>query len=151
MADYTPQTLPGTDPLTMEGDLAARMVAGIDAYLTRAIETSKAQRAQRWNRDCASHERYIESIEPNRQRFARMIGLVDPRESVEMHEVAPIPGSGDMETRSPYAIGDGYAVYAVRWSVLKGVEAEGLLLLPDEEPMADIIAAPGSDESAGGP
>ena len=145
MADSSPQTLPGTDLLTEQGDLAAQMVAGIDAYLTQAIEASAAQRVRHWNRNCSSHERYIESIEPNRQRFARMIGLVDPREPIEMHEVVSIPPGGNGVTRSPYATGDGYTVFAVRWGVLQDVEAEGLLLLPDEEPMADIVAVPDCD------
>jgi len=34
----------------------------------------------------------------------------------------------------------GYKVYEVRWNVLKGVDGEGLLLVPDQHPIADMIA-----------
>src|SRR5262249_10091596 len=36
--------LPGTQPLTMEGDLAAQMVTGIDKYLTRETAASVEKR-----------------------------------------------------------------------------------------------------------
>ena len=38
-------TLPGTQPLTMTGDLSAQMVAGIDAFLSREIEQSAGEGA----------------------------------------------------------------------------------------------------------
>src|SRR5437762_4706927 len=38
-----------------------------------------------------------------------------------------------------------YKVYAVRWSVLPGVNGEGLLLEPSEKPKACAIAIPDAD------
>src|SRR3989442_4579064 len=120
------QPLPGTQPLTMPGDLAAQMVAGIDQFLSRETAASVARRAAHWKRDLSSHESYVNSVEPNRQRFLRIIGAVDPRETVEMQPIASLsqhPRSGE---------GAGYKIIAVRWNVLKGVEAEGLLLQPNQ-------------------
>ena len=140
----TPRVLQGTQPLTLEGDLAAQMVAGIDAWLGKAVDASVTQRDRRWKRDVTSHDRYVASIEPNRARFRTIIGATDVREEVVLHEIAPIAPSGN-RVPAQYAKGDGYTVHAVRWNVLTGMVAEGLLLVPDGPPVADIIALPDCD------
>ena len=71
--------LPGTERLTMEGDIAAQMVAGIDKFLLREIELSVDRRNQFWRRDFSSPEAYNKSIEPNRQRLTKILGVVDER------------------------------------------------------------------------
>ncbi len=44
--------------------------------------------------------------------------------------------------------GDDYFVYAVRWEVLPGVDAEGLLLTPRLKfPLADVIVVPDADQT----
>src|SRR5216684_4779790 len=68
--------LPGTAPLTAQGDLAARMVDDINAYLLRATTESVAKRA------------------PNRERLKKIIGAVDPRPpgvSVELDATTSTP------------------------------------------------------------
>src|SRR5437867_10961235 len=72
-------TLPGTQPLTLQGDLSSRMVDGIDKFLLRELERSVAQRSELWHRDFSSREAYETSIAPNRERFRKFIGTVDPR------------------------------------------------------------------------
>jgi dienelactone hydrolase len=135
-----PQPLPGTAPLEIEGDLAAQMVAGLDRFVTRETAASLERRARHWRRDFSSPEAYAKSIEPNRERFRRIIGAVDPR----------VPG-GELElvgTESRPALigkGRGYRIFAVRWPVLAGVDAEGLLLQPDGEPRFDVVALPDCD------
>ena len=73
--------LPNTKPLTMEGDLAAQMVAGIDRYLIRETGAVAQRRSQFWNRDLSSHENYTQSIAPNRERLQKILGLADERET----------------------------------------------------------------------
>ena len=46
--DVTP--LPGTKPLTTQGDLSAQMVEGIDRFLLQEIGKSVADRTQYWRR-----------------------------------------------------------------------------------------------------
>src|SRR6266545_951429 len=75
----TTEVLPGTQPLTWDGDLSARMVAGIDKFLMNEIERSVGERAKRWQRDFSSREAYEKSIQPNRERFRKCIGAVDLR------------------------------------------------------------------------
>ena len=70
-------TLPGTAPLTLQGDLAAQMVDSINEYLVRESATTPAARSRFWRRDFSNAEAYSRSIEPNRQHLARMLGAVD--------------------------------------------------------------------------
>jgi len=41
--------LPGAKPLTEQGDLAAKMVQGIDAYLMRELEKAAKGGADKWH------------------------------------------------------------------------------------------------------
>ncbi len=136
------QSLPNTSPLTLQGDLAAQMVAGIDTFLMRETQYKAAQRERHWKRDFSSAAAYLLSVEPNRQRLRKITGVVDAREtsSIEI-EAGEIPVSSSPRIGK----GTGYSIYAVRWNVLQGVQAEGLLLLPDKTPVADIVALPDCD------
>ena len=132
--------LPGTEPLDVDTDFADQMVAGINRYLRRALKASVNRRSRHWHRDYASHARYERSVEKNRNRFRQIIGVVDERETADLRCVA------DVSTPDLYpGEGPGYKIHAVRWQVLKGVEGEGLLLIPEERPKADIIAVPDCD------
>ena len=71
--------LQGTEPLAAQGDIPAQMRAGIDRFVTRETERSVDDRAKLWSRDFNSREAYEQSIAPNRERFRRMIGAIDPR------------------------------------------------------------------------
>lgn len=133
------QSLPGTQQLTETGDLAAKMVSGIDAYLAKETDRVVAGRATHWKRDLSSPEAYVRSVEPNRQRLRKMIGLADAREPADMRVDAPVGG------QSWIAESPTYRVYAVRWSVLKGVDGEGLLLEPKRPPVGTVVALPDCD------
>lgn len=118
-----PQPLPGTRPLTGQGDLAIEMVEGIHRYLDRATAAAAAKRPA-----------------PDRERFRKIIGLADRRLPAK-------PPSYDAGVGRPslVATGPGYRVHAVRWAVLPGVEAEGLLLEPAGSPAARVVALPDAD------
>ena len=134
------ENLSDTNQLTMEGDIAAQMVEGIDRFVMREIEASVEARDELWNRDYSSPEAYAESVAPNRANFLRIIGAVDQRKPVAAMEYMSTTDSPAM-----VAQGDGYSVYAVRWPVFEGVYGEGLWLEPDEEPTAQIVALPDAD------
>ena len=136
-ADARP--LPGTAPLTLQGDLAAQMVAGIDRFLARQLEAVVGRRPGRWQRDFASPEAYEASVAAKRERLCKIIGLVDQREDVEMHLLAT--------HRQPALVAErpGYRVERVRWNVFRGVEGEGLLLQPSGPAVANIVALPDCD------
>lgn len=146
---HAADSLPGTEPLTMTGDLAAQMVSGIDRYLDRVIAESPAVRRSHWHFDKSSSKEafmksWLANAETNRASLRELLGVVDQREPVTMRFVAPV-GTNFTTNPGEIARGPGYKVYAVAWNVFRGVGGEGLLLVPDGEPKADIIAVPDCD------
>ncbi|MCA9116241.1 MAG: hypothetical protein KDA79_14245, partial [Planctomycetaceae bacterium] len=132
--------LEGTQPLQLEEPLDEFMVRGIDEYALRKLHQARAGQEQYWKRDTSSVEAYLKSIEPNRKRFREITGAVDQR----------TPGRGiellATTTRdSLVGQGDSYSIHTVRWQVLEGVTAEGLLLQPAGEAVARVVAIPDAD------
>ncbi len=139
-ADDAP--LPGTAPLTIQGDIAARIVDGADAFLLRKSRESVAKRAAFWHRDYSSHEKYVASIAPNRARFAEIIGVRDPRVPFEAPEFV-----ATVDQPALIGKGQGFEVFAVRWPAFGDVYGEGLLLVPTgRKPIADVVAIPDADQ-----
>jgi dienelactone hydrolase len=134
--------LPGTQRLTMEGDIAAKMVAGIDKFLLREIDLSVERREKHWKRDFSSPEAYNKSIEPNRQRLKKILGVVDDRVPFDVPELV-----GTTEHSALVGRGESYEIFAVRWPAVRQVHGEGLLLIPKGEKVADIIAIPDADQT----
>ena len=133
-------TLPGTKQLTMEGDLAAQMVASLDEYVAQEVSNSVESRQQLWNRDYRSHEAYTASIAPNRERFRQYIGCVDERVPIDaLHYIATTAQTAEIAKAADYTVS------VVRWQVFDGVDGEGLLLEPADEPVAQVIALPDAD------
>src|SRR5690348_16967951 len=126
----TADRLPQTEPLTWEGDLSARMLDGMHRFIDRKIDESIQLRPRHWQRDPSSPEAYEKSIEPNRRRFARQIGVVDERLPPAMERF------GDDDNPALISKGSSYNVYQVRWPVVDGVWGEGLLLEPNDRPNA---------------
>ncbi len=136
------EILPGTQPLTLQGDLSAQMVAGIDRFLTRETAQSIGERQQYWHRDFSSAEAYDKSVEANRERLRKMIGAVDARLPVVALEFV-----GDTASPAKVAETEFFTVQAVRWPVFEGVFAEGLWLEPKGEPAACVVAIPDADQT----
>jgi len=137
------EPLTGTQPLTMEGDLAEQMVAGIDRFLLAETAASVAARPRHWHRDVTTVEKYNGSVAANRTRLAKITGAFDPREKLTALEL--------VETTAQPALigrGAGYEIFSVRWPVLRGVHGEGLMLVPQGRPtLATVIALPDADVS----
>ncbi len=130
--------LAGTDPLTIPGDLASNLVAGVDRFLLRQIEESVAKRAAFWKRDFASPEAYQRSVETNRQRLAHITGARDARVSPPRLELIATPDGPALQGQS-----DAFEIHAVRWPAFGDVHGEGLLLTPrGRVPVARVIAIP---------
>src|SRR5213079_286658 len=108
-----------------EGDIAAQMVAGIDKFLLREIDLSVERREKYWKRDFSSPEAYNKSIEPNRQRLKKILGVVDERVPFDALEMVATTDNGALIGKAKY-----YDIYAVRWPVIRNVHGEGLLLVP---------------------
>jgi dienelactone hydrolase len=138
------EPLPDTKPLTVEGDLAAQMVAGIDKYLMRELAAAPQRRKADWRWDYSAQTSLSVADNAYRKRLRAILGVVDERvPNVRVEYVATT------DRPSMIAETSKYAVHAVRWPVLPGVDAEGLLLEPKlndkQKPAALIVAVPDAD------
>jgi dienelactone hydrolase len=134
------QNLPGTELLTTKDDMAKIMVAGIDRYLERQLAKSSKVRDGRWQADASSPAAYEASLKPRREKLARTLGVVDRRLAPELEFVATSSRPAlVVETEQ-------FKVYSVRWTVLSGMSAEGLLLEPKGKPKASVIVIPDADQ-----
>lgn len=134
--------LPGTHPLKMSGEIDVKLIDGANRFLLREIEQSIEQRQRFWNRDRSDADAYNKSIEGNRLRLEKIIGIRDSR--------VPLNGLQLITTTdrpSLVAEGQTYEVHAVRWPVVGDLTAEGLLLRPKNRlPIANIVAIPGAEQ-----
>src|SRR5438270_11138903 len=73
------EPLPNTQPLEEKGDLAAKMVEGIGKYLDREAAASIEKRKPFWKPDFSSPEAFAKSVQPNRERLKKILGVVDER------------------------------------------------------------------------
>lgn len=139
---------PGTQALTGTNDLAAEMVGGLDRYLDRYAAQLRQDRSRWWSLNPTSPGTWLESLrkaaETNRERLRGLLGVRDVRDPVTMRFVAPV-GTNLLAHPGEIAHGLGYRVFAVEWVVFRGVTGEGLLLVPDGEAKADVIAVPDCD------
>jgi len=136
------EQLPNTELLEMQGDIARQLVEGVDAFLLQNLEQAAQNRHRSWHRDLASPVRYNESIRANREQLAKVIGLKDARPAqTTMEIVESVHSSGQVGQ------GANYKIYAVRWRAFRNVYGEGLLLVPESPPVADVIVLPDADHT----
>jgi dienelactone hydrolase len=129
------QALPGTALWDDRDDPSAAMVAGIGRFLDREIAASVGRRPEAWKGDLATPGPEADPVAPVRERFVKIIGAVGERvRPVEMAYVATTDSPAKVAETSTLA------VFAVRWGVYPGVEAEGLLLEPKGPPRGNVVA-----------
>jgi dienelactone hydrolase len=128
--------LPNTKPLTEDGDLAAKMVAGMHKYLDRELAAAPMNRESMWKVDKTEPEKYAAAVLPHREAFKKMLGLVEKRSPAHLEYIS--------SPSEPAAIAEceAFTVYEVRWNVLPGVDGEGLLLEPKTKAFANVVAVP---------
>ncbi len=136
------QQLPDTKPLTMEGDLAAQMVEGIDRFLMAQTNASLQSRPALWNRDLSSPDAYEKSIAPHRASLAKILGVVDVREKFDSPELVATVDQPALVARA-----GNVEIFAVRWPVFGPIHGEGLMLVPRGTVRADAIAVPDADQT----
>ncbi|MGB0072765.1 MAG: dienelactone hydrolase family protein, partial [Terracidiphilus sp.] len=139
--------LPGTSPLTAQGDLAMQMVDGIHRHLLAQTAQQATERPRLWNRDFSSAANYEQSVAANRERFRRIIGTIDERAAARAPEIEVAFAS-----QTEIAQSARYTIYAIQWRVFGpvtsdsgGMTAMGLLLQPKDPPLARVVAIPDAD------
>ncbi|MFM8174767.1 MAG: dienelactone hydrolase family protein [Pirellulaceae bacterium] len=144
-AQAPPAVLPQTAPLTMQGDIASELVAGVDRFLLRELDASLEKRKRTWPRpeagssDLASWKK---AIEPLREKLRYRIGLADqPIADPELILQSPLQDSQQK------ALSSTARMHWVRWPIYPGVDAEGLLWLPTNAPTFLVVLVPDASQS----
>lgn len=136
-ADDAPPTFPGTAPWTGEQPLDEVMLAGLQRYCRRELAAAPERRTQQWPPAVESPE--VRSA--RQERLRTLIGAVDPRitagdTTTHRWEMLTPLGGTSVAGRSGQV-----TAHVVRWPVLDGVTAEGVLLVPHEA-RAAVVAVP---------
>jgi dienelactone hydrolase len=137
--------LPGTEALTLTGDVSRLLVEANDRFLDERIAAVAAERAARWRKDAASGETPTAGAEAHRTSLRRMLGIGrDARTTPAEFEFHGAHKEG------PLAAGPGVRVYAVRWPAFGAVHGDGLLVEPSDTntpPVADLVLVPDAGQS----
>lgn len=165
------------ESLAESQDIAEKMLDGIDQFLLLAIERSRQERWLHWQELTNIIQRglvadssslpsdYLLWIEQKRASLRECLGIRDQREPVTALEILHtthrdgVVGRGDILRNYPnssagdFPAGDSvdalqWQATAVRWPVLKNVDAEGLLIEPTlGAASANFIVLPDADQT----
>ena len=144
LARAVDEVLAGTRPLAAVRPLDEQMVRGINRFCLRELAAAREQRNQIWRRDYTNPARYAASLAPFRQRFREAIGGVDARLTDTYPNRYQFEFLETLGRSSVIARDAQVTVRHVRWQVLDGVTAEGLLLQP-EQVRAAVVTLPDAD------
>ena len=125
-----------------EEDLSARMMDGAHRFVERQIVETRARATRFWNYDPSSPAAWNAALANNRDRLREIIGAVDSRLSPRIERF------GDEENPALVAETSRYRVHQVRWPVLEGLSAEGLLVQPvTGAPAAHVVVVPDAGQT----
>ncbi len=136
-----PASLPGTAPLEARADTSAEMVAALHRRLDALSREVSSARAAEWDANPAAEAR-AGLIQRTRAELARMTGVTGQRATTGRLEIIADPAFDGVAAKSA-----AFTVWGVRWSVVDGVQAEGLLLRPSGEARALVVALPDADQT----
>lgn len=150
-----PPVMPGTNPLTWEGDMSARMLDEAHVFIDKKLAEAAGQRAKHWQRDFGSKASYQASVEPNRKRLMASLGVEDRSEPYinyntgleDKRPAAAMDKIAAMGDTIVIAETQKYVIYQVKWPVLNRVTGVGLLIQPKGNTAACIIAIPDADQT----
>lgn len=146
-----PSVLPGTSPLTAEGDLASQMIDGIHRFLDKYAAVVKERRLDRWNalippgESPAEPQRaaVLNNLTELRSRLRHICGV---RDNLAPSPILRVRAAVSEDPR--VAFSPSVDIYEVSWSAFDDVTGEGLLLVPRQRPpLAHVVAVPDADQS----
>lgn len=122
-----PKVLPGTQPLSLDGDITSTLVDGVDRFLLKQLEQEEKSREQHWavmvHRDPAT-------VHPLAAELSNIIGLRDARVANPRMTVERDPQSGQA-----YCSTAAWQADLARWPVHADVDASGLYVRPTQTPI----------------
>ena len=120
------------------------MIEGLNRFCLRELAASRQQRAAQWSREFSNPKDSAASIARRRERLQQLIGAVDSRSTVGPAALQRFELVTTLDKPSILAHAGEVTVHSVRWPVIDGVTAEGLLLVPATV-RAGVVALPDAD------
>ena len=135
------ESLAGTRLLSETMPLDEVMVAGIDRFALRSIQAAAEKRRDQHAGKSFGTAESRETASAMRRDFAESIGVVDERiPPVGIEVIASLDDDGIVAENGQVQI------VAVRWKVLPGIDATGLLIRPrNRGVLARVVAIPDAD------
>jgi dienelactone hydrolase len=128
--------LSGTQRLNLHGDIASDLVSGVDRFLLNQLQAAAEDRLAAWPKPTDPNaselpSAYKQATESLRAEYARRIGLVDARiEPADWIIETTATSPGDLGAPQSLVKDSSLRIEQVRWPVLEGFEATGLLVIP---------------------
>ena len=126
------QTLPGTQRLTMEGDIASAMIDGIDRFLLKKIAEEQAKSL----RELSDIEHFFMPEGLGEPFHRDLLGLHDPliqdKRFLNREVFGPIAIQQPLGGVKELGMATSWQAAWANWPVYEGVEASGLVLTPKE-------------------
>ena len=140
---FSQQKLDGTQPLSIDGDIASEMVSGIDRFLLKQLAESKQTRFERWEKAYQSGqgEKWFDS---QRAKLASILGLREKRIAFNAFELI-----ASTKQSSTVFKDDEVTIHHVRWPVVADITATGFLISPKSKVKANLIAIPDATQTPG--
>ena len=146
------KSLKGTTVLDIQGDVASQLVDGVDRFLLKELDRSIQTRLALWPkpnaaiRDSNPSSVYEAAIQPLRDELRMRIGMIDDRVKCDSFTIQSVasPNSGDTQW---VAINESCKIYSVRWPVFDGVDATGLLVVPNDDVRFHAVLVPDAGQS----
>jgi dienelactone hydrolase len=138
-----PVPFQGTQKLLMPDKIAPVLVKQIDDFLINELENCIQKRKENFKPDHSSPNAYSNSLNPKREKLAKILGLIDHRMAFDSLELV-----ANYNQCALISSNAGFKVLRIRWPALEGVFGEGLLLVPNKQNItANVIALPDADQT----
>lgn len=141
VAAMTPlESLPGTGPAPVLAAPYVTMLDGLHRFADNLTARTSVERRLAWEQALRGSDRAV-FLATRRQRLREIIGAADPRSPSTLSLLRPDPASEALARAGRVTLN------AVRWDVLGGYAAEGILLEPAASPMAVVVLLPDADQT----
>ena len=151
------KALAGTSILDIPGDVASELVDGVDRFLLKELNESIQKRLAFWPKPnelalkTVDNSAYEAAIQPLREELRIRIGMIDNRVKCEAFTIQTSAGSvgaGSAGSDSIWvAANENCKVVSVHWRVFEGVDATGLLVVPNGEIRFSAVVVPDAGET----
>ena len=146
------KTLSATAILDIPGDIASELVDGVDRFLLKELNKSIQKRFALWPKpnesalNTADNSAYEVAMQPLREELRARIGMIDARVKCEAFTIQSNAGpvGGDSIW---VAANETCKIYSVRWRIFDGVDATGLLIVPNGEIRFNAVVVPDAGQT----